>query len=128
MLEGLLCLYWILPDIQCSLVFIRSLVQVVKFFLILAPISHRYERSWGHFFESFEAFLAFSWPVITVTDASTGRAHIVTRLNSIGAFIKMIKTRYMLVPESLFKHLMTLSGQVRRDSPAGSQHLTSYSI
>lgn len=53
----------------------------------------RYDRSWGHLFESFEAFLAFSWPVITVTDALSGRAHIVTRLNSIGAFIKMIKTR-----------------------------------
>jgi len=55
--------------------------------------SDRYERSWGHLFESFDQFLSFSWPVITVTDASTGRAHIVTRFNSIGAFLKMIKTR-----------------------------------
>jgi hypothetical protein len=54
----------------------------------------RYDRSWGHLFESFEEFLAFSWPVITVTDARTGRAHIVTRMTSIGAFLKMIKTRY----------------------------------
>ncbi|KDR85929.1 hypothetical protein GALMADRAFT_109453 [Galerina marginata CBS 339.88] len=53
-----------------------------------------YDRSWGHLFETFEEFLAFSWPVITVTDAWTGRAHIVTRLNSIGAFLKMIKTRF----------------------------------
>lgn len=53
-----------------------------------------YERSWGHHFQSFEEFLAFSWPVIIVTDAWTGRAHIVTRLNSIGAFLKMIKTRF----------------------------------
>ncbi|KAF8890206.1 hypothetical protein BD779DRAFT_1438744 [Infundibulicybe gibba] len=53
-----------------------------------------YERSWGHLFSSFEEFLAFSWPVITVTDAFTGRAHIVTRLTSIGAFIKMMKTRF----------------------------------
>ncbi|KAL1681678.1 hypothetical protein EV122DRAFT_275098 [Schizophyllum commune] len=53
-----------------------------------------YERSWGHWFSSFEEFLAFSWPVITVTDSWTGRAHIVTRLTSIGAFIKMIKTRF----------------------------------
>ncbi|PPQ69659.1 hypothetical protein CVT26_001528 [Gymnopilus dilepis] len=53
-----------------------------------------YERSWGHLFETFEEFLAFSWPVITVTDARTGKAHIVTRLNSIGAFLKMIKTRF----------------------------------
>ena len=42
---------------------------------------------------NFEAFLAFGWPVIVVTDSSTGRAHIVTRTNSIGAFLKMIKTR-----------------------------------
>ncbi|KAF9011435.1 hypothetical protein BDQ17DRAFT_882319 [Cyathus striatus] len=53
-----------------------------------------YERSWGHLFSSFEEFLTFSWPVITVTDAWTGRAHIVTRLTSIGAFLKMIKTRF----------------------------------
>ncbi|KAF8971899.1 hypothetical protein BDZ97DRAFT_1913777 [Flammula alnicola] len=53
-----------------------------------------YDRSWGHLFESFEEFLAFSWPVITVTDAWSGRPHIVTRLNSIGAFLKMIKTRF----------------------------------
>lgn len=53
-----------------------------------------FERTWGHLFTSFEDFLAFSWPTITVTDAYTGRAHIVTRLNSIGAFLKMIKTRF----------------------------------
>ncbi|KAF9055729.1 hypothetical protein BJ165DRAFT_1428251 [Panaeolus papilionaceus] len=53
-----------------------------------------YERSWGHLFQSFEEFLAFDWPVITVTDTWTGRAHIVTRLTSIGAFLKMIKTRF----------------------------------
>lgn len=60
---------------------------------LLLRSPHRYERSWGHLFNSFEDFLAFSWPVITVTDASTGRAHIVTRMTSIGAFLKMIKTR-----------------------------------
>lgn len=53
-----------------------------------------WDRSWGHLFSSFEEFLAFSWPVITVTDTWTGRAHIVTRLNSIGAFLRMIKTRF----------------------------------
>ncbi|KAJ7598619.1 hypothetical protein C8J56DRAFT_914532 [Mycena floridula] len=53
-----------------------------------------YDRSWGHFFTSFDEFLSFSWPVITVTDSWTGRAHIVTRLNSLGAFLKMIKTRF----------------------------------
>ncbi|GBE77265.1 hypothetical protein SCP_0101380 [Sparassis crispa] len=53
-----------------------------------------YERSWGIFFQSFEAFLTFAWPVITVTDSWTGRAHIVTRMTSVGAFIKMIKTRF----------------------------------
>ena len=93
-LQGLLCLYWILPDLQCSLVLSPSLVRMVEVNTDV-DLLYRYERSWGHLFESFEAFLVFSWPVITVTDACTGRAHIVTRLNSIGAFIKMIKTRYL---------------------------------
>lgn len=53
-----------------------------------------YERSWGHLFESFEEFLAFSWPVITVTDVWTSKPHIVTRMTSVGAFLKMIKTRF----------------------------------
>ncbi|KAI0691504.1 hypothetical protein BC835DRAFT_1417070 [Cytidiella melzeri] len=53
-----------------------------------------YERTWGVFFESFDEFLTFSWPVITVTDCWTGKAHIVTRMTSIGAFLKMIKTRF----------------------------------
>ncbi|GAW09287.1 hypothetical protein LENED_011434 [Lentinula edodes] len=53
-----------------------------------------YDKSWGHLFSTFEEFLAFSWPVIVVTDARTGKAHIVTRLTSIGAFLKMIKTRF----------------------------------
>lgn len=53
-----------------------------------------HDRSWGHLFDTFEQFLTFSWPVITVTDLHTGRAHIVTRLTSIGAFLKMIRTRF----------------------------------
>ncbi|KAF9233708.1 hypothetical protein BU15DRAFT_31574, partial [Melanogaster broomeanus] len=53
-----------------------------------------YDRTWGQFFETFEQFLGFSWPVITVTDTWTGHAHIVTRMTSIGAFLKMIKTRF----------------------------------
>ncbi|KAL0578150.1 hypothetical protein V5O48_003855 [Marasmius crinis-equi] len=53
-----------------------------------------YDKSWGHLFSSFESFLSFSWPVIVVTDVHTGKAHIVTRLTSIGAFLKMIKTRF----------------------------------
>ncbi|KAF6753310.1 hypothetical protein DFP72DRAFT_1069683 [Ephemerocybe angulata] len=53
-----------------------------------------YERSWGHFFESFDGFLGFTWPVITVTDAWTGKPHIATRLTAINSFIKMIKTRF----------------------------------
>ncbi|KAH9849184.1 hypothetical protein C2E23DRAFT_888373 [Lenzites betulinus] len=53
-----------------------------------------YERSWGVFFESFEEFLTFSWPAITVTDTWTGRAHIVVRMSSVGAFLKMLKTRF----------------------------------
>ncbi|KAI0778832.1 hypothetical protein BD413DRAFT_512153 [Trametes elegans] len=53
-----------------------------------------YERSWGVFFESFEEFLTFSWPTITVTDTWTGRGHIVVRMSSVGAFLKMLKTRF----------------------------------
>ncbi|TBU62524.1 hypothetical protein BD310DRAFT_918589 [Dichomitus squalens] len=53
-----------------------------------------YDRSWGIFFESFEEFLTFSWPTITVTDAWTGRAHIVVRISAVGAFLKMLKTRF----------------------------------
>ncbi|KAH9929798.1 uncharacterized protein B0H18DRAFT_175001 [Fomitopsis serialis] len=53
-----------------------------------------FERSWGVFFETFEDFLNFEWPVITVTDVKTGRPHIVTRMSSVDAFNKMIKTRY----------------------------------
>ncbi|KAI8990664.1 hypothetical protein BD414DRAFT_577391 [Trametes punicea] len=53
-----------------------------------------YERSWSIFFESFEEFLSFSWPTITVTDTWTGRAHVVVRLSSVGAFLKMLKTRF----------------------------------
>jgi len=64
-----------------------------------------YERSWGHLFNTFEDFLSFSWPVITATDAYTGRAHIVTRMTSIGAFVKMIKTRF----GDTQRHLRTIS-------------------
>lgn len=53
----------------------------------------RHDRTWGQYFETFDQFLAFSWPVVTVTDTRTGRAHIVTRSTSINAFLKMIKTR-----------------------------------
>ncbi|KAF9036967.1 hypothetical protein BDZ89DRAFT_1157449 [Hymenopellis radicata] len=53
-----------------------------------------YDRSWGHLFASFPSFLSFSWPVITLTDAETGKAHIVTRPGSLNAFVKMVKTRF----------------------------------
>ncbi|KAF9458856.1 hypothetical protein BDZ94DRAFT_1200459, partial [Collybia nuda] len=53
-----------------------------------------YERSWGHLFRTFAAFLAFEWPAITVTDAWTRRPHIVTRASSVGAFVRMVKTRF----------------------------------
>ncbi|OAX40998.1 hypothetical protein K503DRAFT_554028 [Rhizopogon vinicolor AM-OR11-026] len=65
-----------------------------------------YDRTWGQFFETFEQFLGFSWPVITVTDSWTGRAHIVTRLTTVGAFIKMIKTRFgetLPTPDNVLK-------------------------
>lgn len=54
----------------------------------------RYDRSWGHLFESFAEFLSFSWPVVVVTDARTGNAHIVTRLGSVGAFVKVRMLRF----------------------------------
>jgi len=73
-----------------------------------------YERSWGVFFESFEGFLAFSWPVITVTDCWTGKAHIVTRMTSIGAFLKMIKTR--------FGETLPLVDNIQRVAPFETSH------
>lgn len=53
-----------------------------------------YDRSWGHLFSSFDDFLTFGWPTVTVTDSRTGKAHIVTRAGSVGAFSKMVKTRF----------------------------------
>ncbi|EPT03398.1 hypothetical protein FOMPIDRAFT_1115990 [Fomitopsis schrenkii] len=53
-----------------------------------------YRRSWGIFFETFQKFLAFGWPVITVTDANTGQPHITTRSAYIDAFAEAIRTRY----------------------------------
>ncbi|GJE89548.1 hypothetical protein PsYK624_056510 [Phanerochaete sordida] len=80
-----------------------------------------YERSWGIFFESFEEFLTFSWPCITVTDCWTGKAHIVTRMTSIGAFLKMIKTR--------FGETMPLVDNILRVSPfeTSQRHLRTVS-
>src|SRR6267154_1314731 len=57
--------------------------------------------------------LGFSWPVITVTDSWTGRAHIVTRLTTVGAFIKMIKTRY--VPPGLSLTTPLTNPKIRRN-------------
>lgn len=54
---------------------------------------YRYEKTWGHLFETFDLFLSCSWPVIVVTDVPTSKAHIVTKLAHIQSFIKMIKTR-----------------------------------
>ncbi|KAG8982484.1 hypothetical protein FRB90_006757, partial [Tulasnella sp. 427] len=53
-----------------------------------------YDRSWGHLFASFDAFLNHNWPVVVVTDARTGRGHIVTRQSNIQAFVRMIRTRF----------------------------------
>ncbi|CAE6454899.1 unnamed protein product [Rhizoctonia solani] len=53
-----------------------------------------YDRSWGHLFSSFDNFLTFGWPTVTVTDSRTGKGHIVTRAGSVGAFSKMVKTRF----------------------------------
>jgi len=57
----------------------------------------RYEKTWGHLFETFDLFLGCSWPVIVVTDMWTSKAHIVTKLSHLQAFVKMIRTRW--VPE-----------------------------
>ncbi|KAI0343876.1 hypothetical protein BDW22DRAFT_1328838 [Trametopsis cervina] len=73
-----------------------------------------YERSWGVFFETFEEFLTFSWPVITVTDCWTGKAHIVTRMTTIGAFLKMIKTR--------FGETLPLVDNIQRVTPFETAH------
>ena len=94
MVVGVLRVHGVFSDLQCTLVRPPPLSR----FSTCSQGKGRYERSWGHHFQSFEEFLAFSWPVIIVTDAWTGRAHIVTRLNSIGAFLKMIKTRYIPSP------------------------------
>lgn len=56
----------------------------------------RYEKTWGHLFETFDLFLSCSWPVIVVTDAWTSKAHIVTRQSHVQSFIKMIRTRWVL--------------------------------
>ncbi|CAE6396945.1 hypothetical protein ACGC1H_007371 [Rhizoctonia solani] len=53
-----------------------------------------YDRSWGHLFSSFDDFLTFGWPTVTLTDSRTGKGHIVTRAGSVGAFSKMVKTRF----------------------------------
>ncbi|KAG8971910.1 hypothetical protein FRC05_010579 [Tulasnella sp. 425] len=53
-----------------------------------------YDRSWGHLFASFDSFLNFNWPVVVVTDARTGRGHIVTRQSNIQSFVRMIRTRF----------------------------------
>ena len=67
----------------------------------------------------------------THSDAWTGRAHIVTRLNSIGAFLKMIKTRYL--PFFSFPSLPKLtrffpSSQIRRNPPTSTQNPPSNSL
>ena len=124
MVVGILRVHGVFPDLQCTLV--RP--PLLSRFSTCLQRKGRYERSWGHHFQSFEEFLAFSWPVIIVTDAWTGRAHIVTRLNSIGAFLKMIKTRYSPFPSfpSLFpppnSHALFLPCQIRRNPPTSTQH------
>ncbi|CUA78383.1 hypothetical protein RSOLAG22IIIB_07043 [Rhizoctonia solani] len=53
-----------------------------------------YDRSWGRLFSSIDDFLTFGWPTVTITDSRTGKGHIVTRAGSVGAFSKMVKTRF----------------------------------
>ena len=97
--------------------------------LLIWPIFLERSSSWGYLsslsFESFGALLASSRPVSTVKVACTCRAHMVTRLNPIGAFFKIIKTRYMILV-----YLMMQYGQlkVRWDSPTDSSYKKLYSI
>jgi len=65
-------------------------------------LCYRYEKTWGHLFETLDLFLGCSWPVIIVTDTWTSKAHIVTKLSHIQSFIKMIRTRW--VPEYIPKY------------------------
>lgn len=120
MVVGILRIHGVFPDLQCTMVRPPLLSRLST----CLQGKGRYERSWGHHFQSFEEFLAFSWPVIIVTDSWTGRAHIVTRLNSIGAFLKMIKTRYF--PVSLLplptQTQSLASFQIRRNPPTSTQH------
>ena len=67
----------------------RPVAIVVAIIWGLIWTSSGYARG-GH---PLQEFLTFSWPTITVTDTWTGRAHIVVRMSSVGAFIKMLKTR-----------------------------------
>lgn len=90
-----------------------------------------YDRSWGHLFSSFEDFLSFSWPAVTVTDAWTGRAHIVTRLNSIGAFLKMIKTRQVQLAILWQRFCLIqafIHSQIRGNVATGSEHPAGVSV
>ncbi|WVQ82111.1 hypothetical protein IAT38_004239 [Cryptococcus sp. DSM 104549] len=53
-----------------------------------------WEKSWGGFFVSFNAFLTFGWEVMVVVDSVTGKPHIAVRPDQIALFAKMIRTRF----------------------------------
>jgi hypothetical protein len=55
-----------------------------------------WNKSWGTFFATFDQFLQFGWQVIIITDVyEPHRAHIVTNMKNIQAFLKMIRSQYV---------------------------------
>ncbi|KAL7414729.1 hypothetical protein BDY24DRAFT_413946 [Mrakia frigida] len=53
-----------------------------------------FERTWGPLFTSFDSFLSFGWATMVVVDGRTGKAHIVIKEKSVGAFAKMVKIKF----------------------------------
>ena len=53
-----------------------------------------WNKPWGIFFDTFDHFLEFGWPIVIITDVYQPHdAHIVTTAKHIQAFLKMIRTR-----------------------------------
>ncbi|KIM31759.1 hypothetical protein M408DRAFT_39522, partial [Serendipita vermifera MAFF 305830] len=54
-----------------------------------------WNKTWGMYFDSFDHFLEFGWPIVVITDVYQPHdAHIVTTAKHIHAFLKMIRTRF----------------------------------
>ena len=120
-ITGLLRVHGILPAPQYSVVSNSELCSNGRF---QSFFDRRYERSWGALFETFDEFLTFSWPTIVVTDTWTGRAHIVVRMSTVGAFLKMLKTRYADDCLRSAADILTITAppQVRGNPAHGREH------